>query len=281
MQAARLAGSLAVARHQGLQQVRQLGHAVLGAARRLHGRRAQQHDARVEQTQGGGQRLVAGPVEQLLVERVLGGDLLQRRAAREGALERLEGLLQGGELGFGGVFGEQLAGQAFQFLAHLVDAARLFGRQPLDHRAAVRNDDDQAFGFELAQRFAHQGAADAGHFAEFAFGQAFARAEPANQDGVADALGHAMAQYGSDTLDLEFTFWRCGRCHAVRIAKWERHPVRASAPDTIGRPAISSRRSCRASCARDRDRPGHRTRPAWRACSTPRRKDRYIAAALV
>lgn len=93
---------------------------------------------------------------------------------QRGALEHPKGFLQRGQLLRRGVFGKQLASQALEFFAHLVDAFGLFGKQPVGDGPAVRNDPDQSLRFELSQRFAHQRAADAGHFAQLALGQPLA-----------------------------------------------------------------------------------------------------------
>src|SRR5690606_1195058 len=123
--------------------------------------------------------------------------------AGERALEDLKGLAQRIELGFAGVLGEQLTGQALELLAYLVDALRLLRRQSRDHRATVGDDQNQTFGFQLAQGFSYQRAADAGHFAELALGQPLAGAKATDQNSIANVFGHAVSQYGCNALDLE------------------------------------------------------------------------------
>ena len=73
------------------------------------------------------------------------------------------------------MLGEKLTGKAFQLDADLIDAFGLLGAELGDHRAAMRQHLDQSLGLELAQRLAHERAADAGHLTQRAFGQPLAR----------------------------------------------------------------------------------------------------------
>src|SRR5665647_67459 len=101
------------------------------------------------------------------------------------------------------VLGEELAGEALQFDADLIDAFGLRGRKPFHHRSAVRNDLDQALRFKLAQSLTNQGAAHSRHLTQAALGQPVAAIEMAEGDGVSNAFGDALPQRRSDLFHLE------------------------------------------------------------------------------
>ena len=58
----------------------------------------------------------------------------------------------------------------------------------------VRNDLDEALGFELAQGLANNGPRDAEALGELALGQALTRAKLPRYDSVAQTLDHLLAQ---------------------------------------------------------------------------------------
>ncbi len=134
---------------------------------------------------------------------VLGPQPGQGIGVVEGGLEPFEGNGQRRPLRGRGLLGEEPAGQPFELDPHLVDAARLVRGDPRHHRAAMRHDLDEPLRLQLPQRLADERPADAGHLAEFALRQALAGPEAAQSDGVADALGDALAQRRGDLLDPE------------------------------------------------------------------------------
>src|SRR5690606_13838344 len=115
------------------------------------------------------------------------------------------GLLQGFQVFRGRALCKQLTGQALELFAHPVDAVGLLWTDGLDDRSAMRDDFDQALCFKLAQRFTHQGPADARHFAQLPFRQSVSGLKAACQDGVPYAFRNAMAQHRSYTMHLEIT----------------------------------------------------------------------------
>jgi len=92
------------------------------------------------------------------------------------------------------MLGEQAGGQAFQHSADSVKIPRLLEGESADHRSFVRNNLDEALGFELAQSFADHSAGDAHHRNEFAFDEALAGIEPARDDGLAKFLENLTAE---------------------------------------------------------------------------------------
>ena len=76
---------------------------------------------------------------------------------------------------FGRALDEAAPGHFLQRRSHFIDRFGVFGSVDRNDRAAMRDDLDHAFGFELAQRFAQQRAADIQHFAQFTFDQPVSR----------------------------------------------------------------------------------------------------------
>jgi len=93
-----------------------------------------------------------------------------------------------------GLFGEEARGESFENGANGVDVAGFFDGERADNRALVGNDGDEAFGFELAERFANYGARNAHHGDEFALDEALAGIEAAGDDGLAEFVENLAAE---------------------------------------------------------------------------------------
>ncbi|MGY4361185.1 hypothetical protein ACVW0J_007678 [Bradyrhizobium sp. i1.7.7] len=94
------------------------------------------------------------------------------------------------------------AGESFEHRARRVQLPGFFEADRGDHGAAVRDDVDEAVGFEGTQGFADRGAADAHHLAELTLDQALARFECSGHDRLAQLLRDHRPD-GRDVLDAE------------------------------------------------------------------------------
>jgi hypothetical protein len=154
-------------------------------------------------------------LHEAVVELVLGSQADQHVAVDIGGAHPLERGAQGGAVLVAGHAGEQRRGKPLQHLADLVDADGLLARHGGDDRALVRDDLDQPLRFELAQRLAHQRAADARHLAQVALGHPVAGTETADGDGLPDAFGDVVAKRRGGPVHPEVVTLEARLVHAL------------------------------------------------------------------
>src|SRR5208282_67608 len=178
----------------GIQDRLHLAVGFLLAARHGEAARAQEMDATAEWAQSGGDHRVARAGEEHAVE--TRGFAQRGRGIVSGmrALEPGEGLGEASAVRRRRPLDEKPPGERLEHAAHLIDALDGGAVEPRHRGAAMRDDGDEAFGLELAQRLAHERAAHPQHLAELTLDEPGALGQELLPDGDAQALHHAVAQ---------------------------------------------------------------------------------------
>lgn len=143
-------------------------------------------DAAMKDGQHGGKSFTLGAFEENFVEIVFGFEHFLGIPGVVGFFDDGEGSVETRDLSFTGLFGKEARGESFEHGADGVDVAGFFDAERADNWSFIRDDGDQAFGFELAKGFADDGAGDAHHGNQFALDEAFTRVEAAGDDGLAE-----------------------------------------------------------------------------------------------
>lgn len=143
-------------------------------------------DAAVKDGEHGGKSFTLGAFEENFVEIVFGFEHLFGIAGIVGFFDSGEGSVETRDLSFTSLFGEEARGESFEYRTNRINVAGFFDAECADNWSFIRDDGDQAFGFELAKCFADDGAGDAHHGNQFALDEAFTRVEAAGDDGLAE-----------------------------------------------------------------------------------------------
>jgi len=85
-----------------------------------------------------------------------------------------------------GLFGEEARGEPFENSSNGVDVAGFFDGEGADNRAFIGDNCHEAFGFELPEGFADDGARDPHHGDKFALDEALAGVKAAGDDGLSE-----------------------------------------------------------------------------------------------
>jgi len=151
-------------------------------------------DAAMKNGEHGGERFAFCAFDEHFVEIVFCVEHGLGVAGVVGSFDDGESAIEARDLRIAGLFGEQTCSKTFENGADGVDFASFLDGEGADNGAFVGNDGDEAFGFELAEGFADDGAGDAHHGDEFALDEAFAGIEAAGDDGLAELAENLAAE---------------------------------------------------------------------------------------
>ena len=151
--------------------------------------------------QHGGERFAFRACEEHFVEIVLGFEDGLGVAGVVGFFDDGEGALQVRDLHWAGLFREEAGCQTFQNGADGVDVAGFFDGEGADDWSFIGDNGHEAFGFELAEGFADDGAGDAHHGDEFALDEALAWVEAAGDDRLAKFIEDLAAERRGGFVD--------------------------------------------------------------------------------
>ena len=151
-------------------------------------------DAAVKNGEHRSERFALGAFEEHFVEIVFRFEHGFSVAGVVGFFDDGEGAFEAGDLRIAGLFCEEARSEPFENSANGVDVAGFLDGKRADNRALVGDDRDEAFGFELAEGFANDGAGNAHHGDEFAFDETLAGIEAARDDGLAEFVEDLAAE---------------------------------------------------------------------------------------
>jgi len=152
-------------------------------------------DAAVEDGKHGSERFAFCAFEEHFVEIVFRFEHGVCIAGVVGFFDDGESAFEARDLSLVSLFREQARGESFENGANGVDVAGFFDGECADDGALVRDDGYEAFGFELTEGFADDGAGNAHHGDEFAFDEALAGIEAAGDDGLAKFVEDLAAEW--------------------------------------------------------------------------------------
>ena len=156
-------------------------------------------DAAVKNGEHRSECFAFGAFEEDLVEIIFGFEHGLGVAGVVGCFDDGEGAFEARDLRLIGLFSEEARGEPFEDGANGVDVAGFFDGECADNWAFIGDNCHEAFGFELAEGFADDGAGDAHHGDEFALDEALAGIESAGNDGLAKFIEN-LATEGSGRL---------------------------------------------------------------------------------